>query len=241
MDVNVNTKFDEIWDEFKPGRFTLESVHLRGDVGLTELYKHGLLELHGKGAVADARRKIKYSKAGPIIRRAIDKQYGPGTAKRVFEGIPLGDEITVRDLRRIHNALLQRAATKSDLSQLKDPTKRENAYIVFRGGTEELDHASDAFRKFLQDNRAVETVEFLDAYHALHAEPTVENLEAFVENVLKNEDTNVYGNSKEKTLTLLAKLGKSPSWEEISEALKPVMDDFHESFEGHYSKFLGTY
>jgi hypothetical protein len=242
MQVNQNTTFTQIYNHFKPGPLTSKDIHLRGD-GNT-LYTHNQLVRHGKGAAALADRRQKYDEAGPLIRQAIDQQHGQGVAASVFKTLGIGDQVTLRNLRPIRNEirnLLQQRQAKSDLSQLSGELYQD-AHSVFCGGLPGLDHANQAFRQFLEDNHEQPTIEFVDAYYQLQNDPSPENLQAFVADHLNDTNMNLYDARKQETVKLLAKLGPSPSWEEIKQALDPVMGDVNESFAGDlYARFVNSY
>jgi hypothetical protein len=242
MQVNKTTKFTHVYDHFKPWPLTPKGIHLRGD-GNT-LYTHNQLMPHTKGTAAAADRQDKYNEAGPLIRQTIDQEHGDGVADTVFESLGLVDQVTLRDLKRIRDAILllqpQQVAAKSDLSTLSGK-ERIDAHLVFRGASPELEHASQAFRKFLAKTEQP-TIDFLDAYYALEKDPSPENLRAFVDDHLNNPDMNLYDYHKQQTIDLLAALGPSPTWAQIKDALDPVLGDVNESFaDNRYFKFKASY
>jgi hypothetical protein len=234
MKVDQNTTFTQIYNQMKPGLLSKEDKHIRGSGN--DLYTHNALMPHGKSAQALADRQQKYGDGAATIKNAIATQYSPQLADRVFQNLNLTDRVTVDDLRvikrEIQAELLNQPtvqAQKSDLSQFgSEPTTA--AHQVFRGGTPDLAHASQAFREFLAKNHEEPTVQFLDAYNQLLANPSKAGADAFVRNHIDNPDMNIYANNKEDAREGVAALGNNPSRQDVERAFDHAIRDLNESF-----------
>jgi hypothetical protein len=235
MKVDQNTTFTQIYNQMKPGLLSKEDKHIRGSGN--DLYTHNALMPHGKGAQALADRQQKYSDGAATIKNAIASQYNsPELADRVFQNLNLTDRVTVGDLRAIKREIQAELlnqptvqAQKSDLSQFgSEPTTA--AHQVFRGGTPDLAHASQAFREFLAKNHEEPTVQFLDAYNQLLANSSKAGADAFVRNHIDNPDMNIYANNKEDAREGVAALGNNPSRQDVERAFDHAIRDLNESF-----------
>lgn len=253
IDKNTTT-FTDIYNRMKPGLLENQDKHIR--LNGNTLYTHNQMMAHGKGALALSARLQKYESGAGAVKTAVANQYSPALADRVFRNLGLTDgqgrtrEATLRDLRAIRNEIqaeLQQAgttgmpATKSDLSGLSgDPTT--DAHAVFKGGSPGLEHVSQAFRIFLEQNYEQPTANLLDAYNALLDNPTKVGADALIRDHINNRDVNIYENNKEAAREAARELGPDPTREDISRAFDSAIRDMNESFAGDmYSRFIKEY
>lgn len=115
--------FSQIYDQHKLGRLGLGAdEHLRGDKAGTRLYTHSTFSISGFGAAAAAQRREKWEAGASQVRRAIDREFGPGMGDRVFarinaERAPGGRDID-HELVRGDLATIRRT-----IDELRNPMK----------------------------------------------------------------------------------------------------------------------
>lgn len=252
MQINAQTTFTDIYNRMKPGLLESQDKHIR--LNGNTLYTHNQLMAHGKGTAALNARLQKYESGADAVKKAVAHQYTPALADRVFRNLGLTDsqgrtrEVTLGDLRAIRNEIraeLQRQTgtevTKSDLSGLSgDPTT--DAHVVFKGDNPELQHVSQTFRAFLDENYEQPTANLLDAYNALLANPTKAGADALIRDHINNRDVNIYENNKEAVREGVQGLGPDPTSDDIRHVFDHAIRDVNESFGGDlYSRFIKQY
>ena len=225
--------------------------HVRGTAGSTQLYVHGD-KAHGIGS-----RQPKYQEGVGQIKAALDQDFGPGFGDRAFKelgktkgffsanpekGLKLKDIDTLDQIvQNLRAADLQ--SNPSDLSGLSGHPVQD-AHTVLTRNDPALAHVKQAFKDFLAENYEQPTMQFVEAYHALLANPNTSkaDVQAFIRDHVDDPGMNIYSNNKDESRARVENLGANPTRDDVMTALDHVVRDVNESFGGDmYARFIKGY
>lgn len=121
-DIHITdaTTLTQIQEAFEGAKGT---KHLRGDVQGNRLYTHSSWKKSGLGKAAADRRAAKHEHGASFLKGAIDREYGPGVAGKVFLNLRLDHaKVSVGDLGRIAHEIEENPWKYSDMgTTLNDP------------------------------------------------------------------------------------------------------------------------
>jgi hypothetical protein len=135
MQIGNQTTFTQIQQQFQPGKFTpgaLANKHLRFDGG-NQLYTHSSspFKISGFGAQAAQARATKHADGAAQVKAAIDREFGAGTANRVFASI---QQQTGRNL--------DQGVKRSDLAAIQQAIRADQSPASLALGDPDLPHVS---------------------------------------------------------------------------------------------------
>lgn len=125
-----------------------DTKHLRADETGTRLYTHSSWKKSGLGQAAAQRRAEKHQRGVEFLKAAINREFGPGVAEKVFTNLNLENaQVSVSDLKRMQQDSVITPAQQEVVSERLDSGDWEGAAPLLRHMKSEQRQA--IFEKYL--------------------------------------------------------------------------------------------